>query len=227
MNKIKQNLIDVKNSIIQTANKYHRFPEDITLLAVSKNKSYCEIQDAIDSGQYQFGENYLQEGIRKIEYFSNIQNLTWHFIGVLQTNKSRLIAKYFDWCHTIDRFKIAERLNNQRPLNKSPLNVLIQINISNDINKSGITEKDLDKLASEIVVLPNLKLRGLMAIPAQNNEPNQQILIYSRMEDLFNQLKKKYKDIDTLSIGMSADFNITIAYGSTLIRIGTAIFGSR
>ncbi|MGP1871600.1 MAG: YggS family pyridoxal phosphate-dependent enzyme [Arsenophonus sp.] len=227
MNKINQNLLNVKNSIVQTANKYHRFPEDITLLAVSKNKSYCEIQDAIDSGQYQFGENYLQEGIRKIEYFSNIQNLTWHFIGVLQTNKSRLIAKYFDWCHTIDRLKIAERLNNQRPLNKSPLNVLIQINISNDINKSGIIEKDLDKLASEIVVLPNLKLRGLMAIPAQNNEPNQQILIYSRMEDLFNQLKKKYQYIDTLSMGMSADFNITIAYGSTLIRIGTAIFGLR
>lgn len=227
MNKINQNLLNVKNSIVQTANKYHRFPEDITLLAVSKNKSYYEIQDAIDSGQYQFGENYLQEGIRKIEYFSNIQNLTWHFIGVLQTNKSRLIAKYFDWCHTIDRLKIAERLNNQRPLNKSPLNVLIQINISNDINKSGIIEKDLDKLASEIVVLPNLKLRGLMAIPAQNNEPNQQILIYSRMEDLFNQLKKKYQYIDTLSMGMSADFNITIAYGSTLIRIGTAIFGLR
>ncbi|MGP1945441.1 MAG: YggS family pyridoxal phosphate-dependent enzyme [Arsenophonus sp. ER-EMS1-MAG3] len=227
MNKINQNLLNIKNSIVQTANKYHRFPEDITLLAVSKNKSYYEIQDAIDSGQYQFGENYLQEGIRKIEYFSNIQNLTWHFIGVLQTNKSRLIAKYFDWCHTIDRLKIAERLNNQRPLNKSPLNVLIQINISNDINKSGIIEKDLDKLASEIVVLPNLKLRGLMAIPAQNNEPNQQILIYSRMEDLFNQLKKKYQYIDTLSMGMSADFNITIAYGSTLIRIGTAIFGLR
>ncbi|MGP1929463.1 MAG: YggS family pyridoxal phosphate-dependent enzyme [Arsenophonus sp. ER-BJ3-MAG3] len=227
MNKINQNLLNIKNSIVQTANKYHRFPEDITLLAVSKNKSYYEIQDAIDSGQYQFGENYLQEGIRKIEYFSNIQNLTWHFIGVLQTNKSRLIAKYFDWCHTIDRLKIAERLNNQRPLNKSPLNVLIQINISNDINKSGIIEKDLDKLASEIVVLPNLKLRGLMTIPAQNNEPNQQILIYSRMEDLFNQLKKKYQYIDTLSMGMSADFNITIAYGSTLIRIGTAIFGLR
>ncbi|MGP1957595.1 MAG: YggS family pyridoxal phosphate-dependent enzyme [Arsenophonus sp. ER-QC15-MAG3] len=227
MNKINQNLLNIKNSIVQTANKYHRFPEDITLLAVSKNKSYYEIQDAIDSGQYQFGENYLQEGIRKIEYFSNIQNLTWHFIGVLQTNKSRLIAKYFDWCHTIDRLKIAERLNNQRPLNKSPLNVLIQINISNDINKSGIIEKDLDKLASEIVVLPNLKLRGLMAIPAQNNEPNQQILIYSRMEYLFNQLKKKYQYIDTLSMGMSADFNITIAYGSTLIRIGTAIFGLR
>ncbi|WGL99007.1 YggS family pyridoxal phosphate-dependent enzyme [Arsenophonus sp. aPb] len=227
MKKIQQNLVNVKNRIIQAANKYHRSPEDITLLAVSKTKSCDAIQEAIDAGQYQFGENYLQEGIEKIAYFSHKQDLIWHFIGALQSNKSRLIAENFDWCHTIDRLKIAQRLNNQRPANKTPLNVLIQINISDEISKSGIAPEELDKLAAEIVLLPNLKLRGLMAIPAPNNELSQQMSIFRSMENLFNQLKKQYPDIDTLSMGMSADLDIAIACGSTLVRIGTAIFGSR
>ncbi|HGJ5890012.1 MAG TPA: YggS family pyridoxal phosphate-dependent enzyme [Arsenophonus apicola] len=227
MNTIQQNLVNVKNSIIQAANKYHRSPEDITLLAVSKTKSCEAIQDAIDAGQYQFGENYLQEGIEKITYFSHKQDLIWHFIGALQSNKSRLVAEHFDWCHTIDRLKIAQRLNNQRPANKAPLNVLIQINISDEISKSGIAPAELDKLAAEIVLLPNLKLRGLMAIPAPNNELSQQTSIFRSMENLFNQLKKQYPDIDTLSMGMTADLDIAIACGSTLVRIGTAIFGSR
>lgn len=227
MNTIQQNLVNVKNRIIQAANKYHRTPEDITLLAVSKTKSCEAIQDAIDAGQYQFGENYLQEGIEKIAYFSHKQDLIWHFIGKLQSNKSRLIAEHFDWCHTIDRLKIAQRLNNQRPANKAPLNVLIQINISDEISKSGIAPEQLDKLAAEIVLLPNLKLRGLMAIPAPSNELSQQMSIFRSMENLFNQLKKQYPDIDTLSMGMTADLDIAIACGSTLVRIGTAIFGSR
>ncbi|WGO82928.1 YggS family pyridoxal phosphate-dependent enzyme [Arsenophonus apicola] len=227
MNTIQQNLVSVKNRIIQAANKYHRSPEDITLLAVSKTKSCEAIQDAIDAGQYQFGENYLQEGIEKITYFSHKQDLIWHFIGALQSNKSRLVAEHFDWCHTIDRLKIAQRLNNQRPANKAPLNVLIQINISDEISKSGIAPAELDKLAAEIVLLPNLKLRGLMAIPAPNNELSQQMSIFRSMENLFNQLKKQYPDIDTLSMGMTADLDIAIACGSTLVRIGTAIFGSR
>lgn len=227
MNTIQQNLVNVKNRIIQAAKKYHREPEDITLLAVSKTKSCDAIQEAINAGQYQFGENYLQEGIEKIAYFSNKQNLIWHFIGALQSNKSRLVAEHFDWCHTIDRLKIAQRLNNQRPRNKAPLNVLIQINISDEISKSGITPTELDKLAAEIVLLPNLKLRGLMAIPAPNNELSQQMSIFRSMENLCNQLKKQYPDIDTLSMGMTADLDIAIACGSTLVRIGTAIFGSR
>lgn len=227
MNTIQQNLVNVKNRIIQAANKYHRSPEDITLLAVSKTKSCDVIQEAIDAGQYQFGENYLQEGIEKTAYFSHRQDLIWHFIGALQSNKSRLVAEHFDWCHTIDRLKIAQRLNNQRPANKSPLNVLIQINISDEISKSGIAPDELDKLATEIVLLPNLKLRGLMAIPAPNNELSQQMAIFRSMENLFNQLKKQYPDIDTLSMGMTADLDIAIACGSTLVRIGTAIFGSR
>nr|CBA73650.1 amino acid racemase [Arsenophonus nasoniae] len=202
-------------------------PEDITLLAVSKTKSCDAIQEAIDAGQYQFGENYLQEGIEKIAYFRHKQDLIWHFIGALQSNKSRLVAEHFDWCHTIDRLKIAQRLNNQRPINKTPLNVLIQINISDEISKSGIAPEELDKLAAEIVLLPNLKLRGLMAIPAPNNELSQQISIFRSMENLFNQLKKQYPNIDTLSMGMTADLDIAIAWGSTLVRIGTAIFGSR
>ncbi|MGP1930202.1 MAG: YggS family pyridoxal phosphate-dependent enzyme [Arsenophonus sp. ET-YP4-MAG3] len=224
MKTIKQNLINVKNRIIEVANKCHRSTEDIILLAVSKNKSCNAIQEAINAGQYQFGENYLQEGIKKIIFFSKTQHLIWHFIGSLQSNKSRLVAEYFDWCHTIDRFKIAQRLNNQRPINKNPLNVLIQINVSNEISKSGIMMEELNKLASEIVLLPNLKLRGLMIIPKQNNELNKQILIFRSIEILFNQLKKQYSNIDTLSMGMTSDFNITIPYGSTLVRIGKAIF---
>lgn len=133
MNTIQQNLVNVKNRIIQAAKKYHREPKGITLLAVGKTKSCDAIQEAIDAGQYQFGENYLQEGIEKIAYFSNKQDLIWHFIGALQSNKSRLVAEHFDWYHTIDRLKIAQRLNNQRPINKAPLNVLIQINISDEV----------------------------------------------------------------------------------------------
>lgn len=227
MNTIQKNLVNVKNRIIQTANKYHRSPEDITLLAVSKTQSCDAIQHAINAGQYQFGENYLQEGIEKIAYFSHKPDLIWHFIGALQSNKSRLVAEHFDWSHTIDRLKIAQRLNNQRPVNKAPLNVLIQINISDEISKSGIALQELDKLAAEIALLPNLKLRGLMAIPAPNNELSQQMSIFRSMENLFDQLKKQYPDIDTLSMGMTADLDIAIAGGSTLVRIGTAIFGSR
>ncbi|MFV9998063.1 MAG: YggS family pyridoxal phosphate-dependent enzyme [Arsenophonus endosymbiont of Dermacentor nuttalli] len=227
MKTIQQNLLNVKNRIIQAANQYHRAAEDITLLAVSKTKSYDAIQQAINAGQYQFGENYVQEGIEKIVYFSNKHHLIWHFIGFLQSNKSRLVAEHFDWCHTIDKLKIAQRLNNQRPINKAPLNVLIQINISNEKSKSGIVPEALDKLAAEIVQLSNLKLRGLMAIPAPNKEITQQISIFRSMENLFNQLKKQYPDINTLSMGMTDDLDIAIACGSTLVRIGTAIFGSR
>ncbi|VAY02359.1 hypothetical protein ARADI_0409 [Arsenophonus endosymbiont of Aleurodicus dispersus] len=227
MNNIQQNLINIKNRIIQAANKYHREPEDITLLAVSKNKSYNAIQEAINFGQYQFGENYLKEGLEKIAHFSNKQDLIWHFIGTLQSNKTKLIAENFTWCHTINKLKVAQRLNNQRPINKAPLNVLIQININYEISKSGITPAELDKLAAEIVLLPNLKLRGLMTIPTLNNDINQQISIFRSMENLFHQLKKKYQDIDILSMGMTADLDIAIACGSTLVRIGTAIFGSR
>ncbi|HGJ5875957.1 MAG TPA: YggS family pyridoxal phosphate-dependent enzyme [Arsenophonus sp.] len=227
MKTIQQNLLNVKNRIIQAANQYRRAAEDITLLAVSKTKSCDAIQQAINAGQYQFGENYVQEGIKKIVYFSNKHHLIWHFIGFLQSNKSRLVAEHFDWCHTIDRLKIAQRLNNQRPINKAPVNVLIQINISDEKSKSGIVPEALDKLAAEIVQLPNLKLRGLMAIPAPNKEITQQISIFRSMENLFNQLKKQYPDIDTLSMGMTDDLDIAIACGSTLVRIGTAIFGSR
>ncbi|MFP3014045.1 MAG: YggS family pyridoxal phosphate-dependent enzyme [Arsenophonus sp.] len=224
---IQQNLLNIKDRIVQIADKYYRSPEDITLLAVTKNKSCDIIQNAIDVGQRQFGENYQQEGIEKIIYFSNQHDLIWHFIGAMQSNKIHLIAKYFDWCHTIDKLKTAKLLNRYRPINKSPINVLIQINISNEINKSGISPKELNKLASEIVLLKNLKLRGLMAIPDPKNELFQQISIFYSMENLFSKFKKEYPNIDTLSMGMSSDFDIAIAYGSTLIRIGEGIFGPR
>lgn len=227
MKTIQKNLFDVKNHITKIANKYCRLQEDITMLAVSKTQSYDTIQHAINAGQYQFGENYVQEGIKKIANFTHKSDLIWHFIGSLQSNKSRLVAEYFDYCHTVDRLKIAKQLNNHRPINKAPLNILIQINISNEMNKSGISPQELDKLAAEVTLLPNLKLRGLMAIPAQNNKLNQQILAFCCMQNLFNQLKNRYPNIDILSMGMTNDLDIAIACGSTLIRIGTAIFGSR
>ncbi|WMY95202.1 MAG: YggS family pyridoxal phosphate-dependent enzyme [Arsenophonus sp.] len=227
MNTIQKNIINIKHKIIETAKKYHRLPKDIKLLAVTKNKSCYDIQNAIYAGQYKFGENYAQEGIKKILYFNNQYNLEWHFIGTIQTNKTKLIAKYFDWCHTINTFKIAERLNKERPFSKGPLNVLIQINITNEINKSGIMPHTVYALAKKILLLPQLKLRGLMAIFSSNTLIIHQVSLFYTMEKIFQELKNKYQNIDTLSIGMTNDFDIAIAFGSTLLRIGKAIFGDR
>ncbi|WMY95637.1 MAG: YggS family pyridoxal phosphate-dependent enzyme [Arsenophonus sp.] len=228
MNIIQKNIINIKHKIISTAKKYNRLPQDIQLIAVSKNKSCYDIQNAIYAGQYQFGENYAQEGIKKILHFNNNQhNLTWHFIGTVQANKTKLVAQYFDWCHTIDKFKTADRLNKQRPSNKKPLNVLIQINITNEINKSGILPHALYKLVKKILLLPKLKLRGLMAIFSSNKTLMQQVSLFDTMEKIFQELKNRYPDIDTLSIGMTNDFDIAIAFGSTLLRIGKAIFSDK
>ncbi|WP_348666101.1 YggS family pyridoxal phosphate-dependent enzyme [Arsenophonus symbiont of Ornithomya chloropus] len=227
MNIIQKNIINIKHQIIETAKKYHRLPEDIQLLAVTKKKSCYDIQNAIYAGQYKFGENYAQEGIKKIFYFKNQYNLEWHFIGTVQTNKTKLVAKYFDWCHTIDKFTIAERLNKQRPFDKKPLNVLIQINITNEISKSGVMANNVYTLANKIFLLPKLKLRGLMAIFFSNTESMKQVSLFYTIEKMFQELKKRYPNIDTLSIGMTNDFDIAIAFGSTLLRIGQAIFGDR
>ncbi|WMY96356.1 MAG: YggS family pyridoxal phosphate-dependent enzyme [Arsenophonus sp.] len=228
MNIIQKNIINIKHKIISTAKKYNRLPQDIQLIAVTKNKSCFDIQNAIYAGQYQFGENYAQEGIKKILYFNNNQNnLTWHFIGTVQANKTKLVAQYFDWCHTIDKFKTAERLNKQRPFNKEPLNVLIQINITNEINKSGILPHNVYTLVDKILFLKKIKLRGLMAIFSSNKALIQQVSLFYTIEKIFQELKNRYPNIDTLSIGMTNDFDIAIAFGSTLLRIGKAIFSDQ
>ncbi|MBS9435639.1 YggS family pyridoxal phosphate-dependent enzyme [Photorhabdus noenieputensis] len=227
MNNIEQNLQDVRTHIAIAAQKCERAPEEITLLAVSKTKPVEDIEKAIAAGQRQFGENYVQEGVEKIAYFANCNDLVWHFIGPLQSNKSRLVAENFNWCHTIDRLKIAQRLNEQRPKGMEPLNILIQINISDEQSKSGIQLDELPTLAAEVNKLPNIKLRGLMAIPALEPDYERQLVVFRRMEQAFLNLKTEYSQIDTLSMGMTDDMAAAINCGSTLVRIGTAIFGTR
>ncbi|PHM47699.1 YggS family pyridoxal phosphate-dependent enzyme [Xenorhabdus miraniensis] len=227
MNNIEQNLHDVRNRITLAAQKCGRSPEEITLLAVSKTKPADAIAEAITKGQREFGENYVQEGVEKIQHFSNHNDLVWHFIGPLQSNKSRLVAENFDWCHTIDRLKIAQRLSEQRPENLAPLNILIQVNISGEDSKSGILLKELMELAAIINALPNLVLRGLMAIPAPESNFERQIAVFRQMEQAFIEMKTQYPQVDTLSMGMTDDMEAAITCGSTLVRIGTAIFGAR
>ncbi|CCJ82820.1 Hypothetical protein YggS, proline synthase co-transcribed bacterial homolog PROSC [Cronobacter dublinensis 1210] len=196
---------------------------------MSKTKPASAIAEAIDAGQRAFGENYVQEGVDKIQHFreAGVEGLTWHFIGPLQSNKSRLVAEHFDWCHTVDRLRIATRLNEQRPDAMAPLNVLIQVNISDEQSKSGIALSELDALAAAVAALPRLRLRGLMAIPAPEKEYARQFAVASEMAAAFATLKARYPTVDTLSLGMSDDMEAAIAAGSTMVRIGTAIFGAR
>lgn len=229
MNDIAHNLAQVRDKISAAATRCGRASEEVSLLAVSKTKPASAIAEAIAAGQREFGENYVQEGVDKIRHFqeTGMTGLQWHFIGPLQSNKSRLVAEHFDWCHTVDRLRIATRLSEQRPAGKTPLNVLIQINISDENSKSGITLAELDALAAQVAELPGLRLRGLMAIPAPETEYERQFAVAQQMTVAFEALKARYVTVDTLSLGMSDDMEAAIAAGSTMVRIGTAIFGAR
>ncbi|MFQ6246839.1 YggS family pyridoxal phosphate-dependent enzyme [Yersinia enterocolitica] len=230
MSTIEQNLQDVRAKIAAAARNCGRSPEEVTLLAVSKTKPVSAIEEAIAAGQYAFGENYVQEGVDKIHYFAesaHASQLEWHFIGPLQSNKSRLVAENFAWCHTVDRLKIAQRLSAQRPPEMPALNILIQVNISDEQSKSGITLAELPALAASVSELPHLHLRGLMAIPAPETDYQLQLAVFEQMNQAFLTLKASYPQMDTLSMGMTDDMVAAIAAGSTLVRIGTAIFGSR
>ncbi|MNG74107.1 hypothetical protein D3C79_325800 [compost metagenome] len=230
MSTIQQNLQDVRSRIATAAQGCARAPEEITLLAVSKTKPVAAIAEAIAAGQRAFGENYVQEGVDKVQHFATLPEgatLDWHFIGPLQSNKSRLVAEHFAWCHTVDRLRIAQRLSDQRPAGMPPLNVLIQINISDEQSKSGIVLAELPALAEAVAALPNLRLRGLMAIPAPEEDYQRQLAVFGQMSDAFLALQQHYPQVDTLSMGMTDDMAAAIAAGSTLVRIGTAIFGAR
>lgn len=230
MSTIQQNLQDVRSRIAAAAQRCARAPEEVILLAVSKTKPVAAIAEAIAAGQHAFGENYVQEGVDKIRHFAPLPEgagLEWHFIGPLQSNKSKLVAENFAWCHTLDRLRIAQRLNDQRPAEMPALNVLIQINISDEQSKSGIVLDELPALAEAVAALPNLKLRGLMAIPAPEADYQRQLVVFSQMNEAFLALKQRYPQVDTLSMGMTDDMAAAIAAGSTLVRIGTAIFGAR
>ncbi len=230
MSTIEKNLHRVGEQISAAALLCGRSPQEITLLAVSKTKPVTAIEQAMAAGQWAFGENYVQEGVEKIQYFRQqalAHDLSWHFIGPLQSNKSRLVAENFSWLHTLDRPQLAQRLNSQRPAGLGPLNVLIQINISGEASKAGIRPDQLPALAALVAELPHLNLRGLMAIPAPQHCYEAQLAVFAEMTGLFTPLREQYPSADTLSMGMSDDMPAAIAAGSTLVRIGTAIFGAR
>lgn len=230
MNNIPQQLQQIHQQIKQACHTVGREQSAVKLLAVSKTKPVEDILIAHAAGQVAFGENYVQEGVEKIQYCQQHDvSLEWHFIGPLQSNKTRLVAEYFDWMQTLERAKIADRLNEQRSPYKAPLNVLIQINISQESSKSGIQPSDMLTLAKHIENLPHLRLRGLMAIPEPTNDVAQQEQTFCKMKTLFEQLQQALPNaqIDTLSMGMTDDMQSAIKCGSTMVRIGTAIFGTR
>src|SRR5450830_313493 len=226
MNTIAERLQAVRDSIAQAVLKGGRNSDAVMLLAVSKAHSAEACQEAFAAGQRHFGENYLQEAIQKQAVLKNLP-ITWHFIGPIQSNKTQLIAQHFDWAHGVDRLKIAERLNAARPENMPPLHICIQINVSHEETKSGLSVEDVPILAEAISKLPHLKLRGLMAIPAPTNSVELQQKQFRIVSQCFDTLLKQGYAIDTLSMGMSDDFEMAIAEGATIVRIGSAIFGAR
>ena len=230
MTSIQQNIKLITSQITQAEQNCGRAHGEVQLLAVSKTKPIEAIVEAVSAGQKQFGENYVQEGVSKVTFFNESHpelDLEWHFIGPIQSNKTRLVAENFDWVHTVDRAKTAQRLNDQRPLEKGPLQVLIQINISEEETKSGIQSEQVLELAKLIASLPNLTLRGVMSIPANVTGYDAQLNAFIALGNVNIQLATLYPDIDTLSMGMSGDMEAAIEAGSTMVRIGTAIFGAR
>ncbi|RLA02881.1 MAG: YggS family pyridoxal phosphate-dependent enzyme [Gammaproteobacteria bacterium] len=201
-------------------------PHPVTLLAVSKTHKINKIQEAFEAGQREFGENYLQEAVDKIITLKDLP-ISWHYIGPIQSNKTAKIAQHFDWVHSVDRLKIARRLSQQRPENLSPLNICLQVNISAEVSKSGLSPEELPELLEQIHQLPGIKLRGLMCIPAKTDSFDEQRAAFHQMKLLYQQLQKQFSNLDTLSMGMSADLEAAIAEGSTIVRVGTDIFGTR
>jgi hypothetical protein len=202
-----------------------RDPRTVRLVAVSKQKTADAIRGVAHEGQHDFGESYIQEALPKIESLADLK-LTWHFIGRLQGNKTRAVAEQFDWVHTVDRDRIADRLNEQRPESLDPLNICIQVQVTPEPQKAGIAPEEVAALARHIMTLPRLKLRGLMCIPPAT-EPETVQQDFTALAELARRLRALDIDCDTLSMGMSGDFEAAIAAGSTLVRVGTAIFGER
>ncbi len=226
METIAERLKSVQITIEQSTLDAHRPLNSVKLLAVSKTKPVSDIVQAYEAGQRLFGENYVQEGVEKIQMLQSLDDIEWYFIGPLQSNKTRLVAENFDWVQSVDRLKIAKRLNDQIIPHKT-LNVCIQVNIDDDKNKAGIGVNELHDFAKAINELPNLRLRGLMTIPKANQSQAEQTVSFNHMAALFDNLKKQYPSVDTLSMGMSGDIQNAINNGSTMVRVGSAIFGLR
>ncbi|HEX2540697.1 MAG TPA: YggS family pyridoxal phosphate-dependent enzyme [Caldimonas sp.] len=202
--------------------------QSVTLLAVSKTFPAADVREACTAGQFRFGENYVQEGLDKIAALADLrETLEWHLIGPLQSNKTRVVAESFDWVHSIDRLKIAERLSAQRPPRLPPLSVCLQVNVSGEASKSGVAPADVAALAHAVAALPRLRLRGLMAIPEPAADFESQRRPHRALHALIERLRSEGLPLDTMSAGMSADLEAAVAEGATLVRIGTAIFGER
>ncbi|MBD8826790.1 YggS family pyridoxal phosphate-dependent enzyme [Pseudomonas sp. CFBP 13602] len=223
MSTIADNISQVSARIAAAARQAQREPGQVGLLAVSKTKPAAAMREAFAAGIRDFGENYLQEALGKQLELADLP-LIWHFIGPIQSNKTRAIAEHFDWVHSVDRLKIAQRLSEQRPAALGPLNICIQVNVSGEASKSGCDPDDVDTLASAIAALPNLRLRGLMAIPEPTDDIALQNAAFARVHALQHDLPMP---LDTLSMGMSHDLEAAIAQGATWVRIGTALFGAR
>ena len=227
---ISENLQLVQHRIANSAQAADRDPASIILLAVSKTFDAQAVLTAAQAGQRAFGENYVQEAIDKISATRELNpdlQLEWHFIGPIQSNKTRQIAEHFDWVHSVDRLKIAQRLSEQRPVDMPPLQICLQVNVSGEATKSGLEPDALLELARVVNTLPNLRLRGLMAIPEPTEDVEQQRAAFAKLRLMQNDLQAVGIQTDTLSMGMSADMDAAIAEGATIVRIGTAIFGGR
>jgi pyridoxal phosphate enzyme (YggS family) len=233
MPKIENNISTVTQRLEQAALEADRSPSEILLLAVSKTRNAEDIRLAIKAGLTNFGENYVQEAVEKIALLTSEmgrETLHWHFIGPLQSNKTRVVAENFNWVHSVDRLKIAQRLSEQRPVELGPLNICLQINIDNEASKSGFSADEALSAALQISKLANLRLRGLMAIPQSQPIVEKQKVAFSALHNLRNQINQSLdnsKKLDTLSMGMSNDLEAAISQGSTIVRVGTDIFGKR
>ncbi len=223
---IANNLAQIQHNISQYCQKYHRQTHEVKLLAVSKTKSAEDIRQAFNAGQSCFGENYLQEALLKINDLQDL-SIEWHFIGAIQSNKTRELAENFAWVHSVDRLKVAHRLSRRRDASLAPLNICLQINISHEVSKSGFSPEDINGAVDEIINLPNIQLRGLMAIPAKADNFEDQRKTFAQMHTVLQRLQLKHPQLDTLSMGMSNDMQAAIAEGSTMVRVGMAIFGAR
>ena len=223
---VTENLALISDLLQKAANEAGRDPASVNLLAVSKKQPLDKIRQAAAAGQRNFGENFVQEGVEKIEALAEF-DLTWHFIGHLQSNKTRTVAEYFDWVHTIDKLKTARRLSDQRPDHLAPLNVCLQVNVDAEASKSGIAPAELPGLASACMELPGIRLRGLMCLPAIREDFEGQRVPFAALRHMAEELRQGGIDTDTLSMGMTADYRAAVFEGATIVRIGTALFGER
>ena len=225
MTTISQNVSQINQNILE-ASAFNNFPEKVTLVAVSKGHSFDKIIEAFDAGIINFGENYLQEALNKKLHLENFA-IQWHFLGPIQSNKCKLIAENFDWVHSVDRLKVMKLLNDLRPSSATPLNICIQINLDEEETKSGINLSDLESFSDKLLSLENLRIRGLMALPKQTNSISKQKNGFSKLSNALNNLRSVFPQAKELSMGMSDDLVHAIAAGSTMIRVGSALFGSR